>query len=570
MRAVVPVEVGTFLLNEKRQILAQLEKRHQVSILVIPNPHMETPHFSVERLKADETAEDASYETIGTPELPEYEQVSAKPTEQPAVSGVPTDVPAPTPKASERKTKPAEQKPSLLARIVAAIASLFKAKPKKKTAKKKNTRNQSRNGKGHTQNRSQNRRQNRGQNRNRRNHNQKRQQRQVAQEKPAQARSSANVTTEKTSVAPTVEATTPPRPPRESREARRVHPVPEAAKAIIAAQESEAETTATPEPVDTAQTTPTANDAMANTVAQDAVAKPEPVANGDGAQATPVPHATVEAETTPVEEVAPRPRTRKPPQYGGRRRRSHDTTEVSGQQPAEAAETKATGNVAESSDVMSPVVVSSKTADATASGEVDTKPEPPETIAEQEAEPSSATEGGMSDVHSQSDSTGVVDDSPTPNADEATSAVDAVEDETAQNGPTSPAPDVSSSEATVAETEDSSQPSVEEAVTPQTTESDESVEEHEASVVVESSTTVAKQEKVSVSAAIHEVLRGSSPTARPRFVVEPIKTSYERQPAVFKTPVSADADIFVNETASSPATKASASKTDDQANENSA
>src|SRR5690606_1826862 len=45
IQAQVPVAVGTFLLNEKRQVLREIEANHKVRILVIPNPHLETPHF---------------------------------------------------------------------------------------------------------------------------------------------------------------------------------------------------------------------------------------------------------------------------------------------------------------------------------------------------------------------------------------------------------------------------------------------------------------------------------------------------------------------------------------------
>ena len=39
----VPVDVATFLLNEKRQMIQSIESRHQVDIVIIPNMHMETP-----------------------------------------------------------------------------------------------------------------------------------------------------------------------------------------------------------------------------------------------------------------------------------------------------------------------------------------------------------------------------------------------------------------------------------------------------------------------------------------------------------------------------------------------
>ena len=57
VRAVVPVEVAAFLLNEKRSEVQQIEVNSGVRVLVIPNPHMETPHFDVLRLRDDEVEE---------------------------------------------------------------------------------------------------------------------------------------------------------------------------------------------------------------------------------------------------------------------------------------------------------------------------------------------------------------------------------------------------------------------------------------------------------------------------------------------------------------------------------
>ena len=57
VRAVVPVEVAAFLLNEKRSEVQQIEVNSGVRVLVIPNPHMDTPHFDVLRLREDEVEE---------------------------------------------------------------------------------------------------------------------------------------------------------------------------------------------------------------------------------------------------------------------------------------------------------------------------------------------------------------------------------------------------------------------------------------------------------------------------------------------------------------------------------
>ncbi|MCL2658392.1 MAG: Rne/Rng family ribonuclease [Betaproteobacteria bacterium] len=50
----VPIDVGTFLLNEKRVDMAKIEMRHKVNILIIPNRHLETPAHEIVRLRHDQ------------------------------------------------------------------------------------------------------------------------------------------------------------------------------------------------------------------------------------------------------------------------------------------------------------------------------------------------------------------------------------------------------------------------------------------------------------------------------------------------------------------------------------
>ncbi|MEY2662123.1 MAG: hypothetical protein RIQ35_440 [Pseudomonadota bacterium] len=60
----VPVEVAAFLLNEKRAEVIKIESRFKVNVLMIPNKHLETPHYKLERLRHDDVRLDdqkASY-----------------------------------------------------------------------------------------------------------------------------------------------------------------------------------------------------------------------------------------------------------------------------------------------------------------------------------------------------------------------------------------------------------------------------------------------------------------------------------------------------------------------------
>lgn len=72
LHAQVPVDVATFLLNEKRADISKIEARLRVSIVLIPNKHLETPHYNIERLKHDDERLDtykASYDRAVSPEL---------------------------------------------------------------------------------------------------------------------------------------------------------------------------------------------------------------------------------------------------------------------------------------------------------------------------------------------------------------------------------------------------------------------------------------------------------------------------------------------------------------------
>ncbi len=50
----VPVDVAAFLLNEKRGEILKIETRHRVTAILIPNKHLETPHYKLDRLKHDD------------------------------------------------------------------------------------------------------------------------------------------------------------------------------------------------------------------------------------------------------------------------------------------------------------------------------------------------------------------------------------------------------------------------------------------------------------------------------------------------------------------------------------
>ena len=122
----LPVSVATFMLNEKRVQLEAIERRHGVKLLLIPNPHMDTPHYDIERVKDGSEKTEVSHHLMESPEPEVPDALKEKPTvEQPAVKGVSPAAPAPVmAAASAPVVVPAAasavevKKPSLLSRLL--------------------------------------------------------------------------------------------------------------------------------------------------------------------------------------------------------------------------------------------------------------------------------------------------------------------------------------------------------------------------------------------------------------------------------------------------------------------
>src|SRR6056300_485584 len=76
VRAIVPVDVAAYLLNEKRTVLGEIEQVTKARILVIPNPNLETPHFEVARLRSDEVDGDHEVSYAVDITVPDTETIS--------------------------------------------------------------------------------------------------------------------------------------------------------------------------------------------------------------------------------------------------------------------------------------------------------------------------------------------------------------------------------------------------------------------------------------------------------------------------------------------------------------
>ncbi|MDP3561094.1 MAG: Rne/Rng family ribonuclease [Legionellaceae bacterium] len=67
----LPVDMATFIMNEKRDFIFNIEKRHNVHVLIISNPYLQSPQYHINRIKEDNVSKNKkpSYTLIQQPEL---------------------------------------------------------------------------------------------------------------------------------------------------------------------------------------------------------------------------------------------------------------------------------------------------------------------------------------------------------------------------------------------------------------------------------------------------------------------------------------------------------------------
>ncbi|WP_303905827.1 ribonuclease E, partial [Thiohalomonas denitrificans] len=149
IQAQLPVDVATFLLNEKRSSIADIEQRQKVNVVLVPNIHLETPHYELQRVRADEVEPThktiPSYELMSKPE--EIEGVRGEkpvpPREEPAVRSV---IPSAAPPAPTSRPPVVEQQSSaqpggflrrLLNNLFGAEKPEEEAEPEKRTPQRR-------------------------------------------------------------------------------------------------------------------------------------------------------------------------------------------------------------------------------------------------------------------------------------------------------------------------------------------------------------------------------------------------------------------------------------------------
>jgi ribonuclease E len=171
----LPVEVATFLLNEKRADIHKIEQRMGVEVVLIPNIHLETPNYNIVRVKHDDVNDEtsrASYKMVELPAettyIPNAEDVAKAVRPVAAVKGITPSAPAPIVIDVPATAKPTVAKLSLFARIKNFFGTSAAVEPQKTEAEKTEEARRETNRENNRNNRNRNNR-----NRNERNRNER-------------------------------------------------------------------------------------------------------------------------------------------------------------------------------------------------------------------------------------------------------------------------------------------------------------------------------------------------------------------------------------------------------------
>jgi ribonuclease E len=178
----LPVECATYLLNEKRSKITDIEDRCKVHCVIVPDPNLETPHFSIERVRDNDTQRhESSYKSsyeLASEDIPVYtpesRAQSAAPSQIAAVQHVtpPAQKPKPDPVVVE-----APKEPGLISKVFSAIFGSSKKEAEEKPEDQNkgnsnrrsnttNNRNRPRNANANANNQNRNRNRNSNTNRN--------------------------------------------------------------------------------------------------------------------------------------------------------------------------------------------------------------------------------------------------------------------------------------------------------------------------------------------------------------------------------------------------------------------
>lgn len=124
VRAILPIEIASFLLNEKRQAIIDIETRQSVTVMIVPNQYFTTPQYEVERIRTSDFSERdekmASYQLITKPEIETTitSQVTQRTHQEPAIKSMSIDHATPQQVQSSSQNKEKSPQKGLIKRFV--------------------------------------------------------------------------------------------------------------------------------------------------------------------------------------------------------------------------------------------------------------------------------------------------------------------------------------------------------------------------------------------------------------------------------------------------------------------
>tara|TARA_Y100000385_G_scaffold126557_1_gene131619 strand:- start:4175 stop:6775 length:2601 start_codon:yes stop_codon:yes gene_type:complete len=150
VKAAVPLAISSYLLNEKRAALAEIEKQSATRVTISANPKLETPHYEITGINKNSETYEVEVTALPEPSPNNKPAQTDAFIQKPAVRNIP--IPAgPAPNKSSNRSK------SLIARLLIALQSIFSRNPARKkrpSQRSSNHRNRNRQStRGHQQNR---------------------------------------------------------------------------------------------------------------------------------------------------------------------------------------------------------------------------------------------------------------------------------------------------------------------------------------------------------------------------------------------------------------------------------
>jgi ribonuclease E len=130
VNAIVPIQIASYLLNEKRQSISLIEQRQKVKVLVVPNNRMESPHYSVVRVRKGEENLTPSYLLAQrleneTPTTPHEVSTPSKRIDKPLVGITVPDKPFEQRDSAANQTIPAHQTARWLTGFIQSLKKIF-------------------------------------------------------------------------------------------------------------------------------------------------------------------------------------------------------------------------------------------------------------------------------------------------------------------------------------------------------------------------------------------------------------------------------------------------------------